>query len=381
MKKFIKISYWTVIHLFAVVGFVFVGVFFAIRLKLTNVKGTVDGMSSSFQQEADQTKVLGVATSGIDSIDEITKLSETRSEKIKVICELNELSYVAPGNVKKIIEQRKAGVGGDVLTEKMVFAIKTKMGDTSTLDLNINKCVSDFEKKPISETEIDNRLQNTNSADIFNWINYKEWSDAKVAITKDELVLKKAAGMVDMDPRLIASNLMVEQLRLYFSVRELYKQYFEPLKVLSNSNKISLGVMAVKEETAKDVENHLKDKTSPYYLGEKYEHLLDYQSNDVAKIRYERLMDNTHYYSYLYAAIYLKQMMKQWSDSGFSIDDRPEIICTLYNVGFPQSKPNASPKIGGSTVKIGTETYSFGRLAFEFFYSGELSVQFPYLIK
>lgn len=381
MKKFLKIGYWVVIHLFAVVGFVFVGVFFAIRLKLTNVKGTVDGMSSAFQQEALQTKVLGVAVSGIDSIDEIAKLSETRSEKIKVICELNELSYIAPANVKKIMEQRKAGVGGDILTEKMVFAIKTKMGDTSTLDLSINKCMSDFEKKPISETEIDNRLQNTNSADIFSWINYKEWSDAKEAITKDELVLKKAAGMVDMDPRLIASNLMVEQLRLYFSVRELYKQYFEPLKVLSNSNKISLGVMAVKEETAINVENHLKDKTSPYYLGEKYEHLLDYQSNDVAKIRYERLMDTTHYYSYLYAAIYLKQMMKQWSDAGFSIDDRPEIICTLYNVGFPQSKPNASPKIGGSTVKIGTETYSFGRLAFEFFYSGELASQFPYLIK
>ena len=195
------------------------------------------------------------------------------------------------------------------------------------------------------------------------------------------MVLKRAAAMVDIDPRLVASNLMVEQLRLYFSIRELYKQYFEPLKILSNSNKISLGVMSIKEETAINTENHLKDKTSPYYLGEKYEHLLDYSTDDVAGERYNRLMDKTHYYSYLYAGIYLKQMMKQWNDAGFSIDGRPEIICTLYNVGFPQSKPNANPKMGGSSVKIGTETYSFGRLAFEFFYSGELMNQFPYLIK
>lgn len=368
-------------HLFALAGFVFVGVFFAIRLKLTNVKGSVDQMSSVFQQEADQIKVLGVAVSGVDSINEITKLSATRNEKIKLICELSELGYVAPVNVKKIMEIRKTGVGGDRLTEKMIFAIKTKVGNTTDLDLNVKKCMTDFETVPISETEIGSRLEGLNSVDIFDWANYKEWSDAKIAISKDEMVLKRAASMVDLDPRLVASNLMVEQLRLYFSVRELYKQYFEPLKILSNSNKISLGVMSIKEETARMTEDHLKDKASPYYLGEKYEHLLDYQTSDISNERYNRLMDKTHYYSYLYAAVYLKQMMKQWSDAGFSIDQRPEIVCTLFNVGFPQSKPNATPKVGGSSIKIGEETYSFGRLAFEFFYSGELIGQFPYLIK
>lgn len=377
MKKFFKVSYLVIVHLFAAAGFIFVGVFFAIRLKLTNVKGSVDQMSSAFQQEADQVQVMGVAVSGIDSINEITKLSATRDEKIKLICELSELGYVAPVNVKKIMEIRKTRVGGDMLTKKMIFAIRTKIENTTDLDLNIRKCVADFETAPISETEIGSRLESSSSVDIFNWVNYKEWSDAKIAISKDEIVLKRAASMVDIDPRLIASNLMVEQLRLYFSVRELYKQYFEPLKILSNSNKISLGVMSIKEETARMTEDHLKDKASPYYLGEKYEHLLDYQTSDISNERYNRLMDKTHYYSYLYAAIYLKQMMKQWSDAGFSIDQRPEIVCTLFNVGFPQSKPNAAPKIGGSNIKIGQETYSFGRLGYEFYYSGELIQSFP----
>lgn len=381
MKNFFKIFYLVILHLFAIAGFVFVGVFFAIRFKWTNVSGSVDVMSNTFQEQADQVKTLGETNINMDSINEITKLSQTRSEKIKLMCELNELSYVTPINVKKIMEARKTGTGGDGLTKKMIFAVKTKMGNTSDLDISVKKCMESFDSSPISETEILSRMINVEGVDIFGWVNHKEWQDAKQAISKDEAVIKRAAAMVEMDPRLIVSDLMVEQLRLYFSIRELYKQYFEPLKILSNSNKISLGVMSIKEETAINVEKHLKDKSSPYYLGEKYEHLLDYESSDTSKIRYERLMDNTHYYSYLYAAIYLKQMMKQWSDAGFSIDDRPEIVCTLFNVGFPQSKPNATPKVGGSNIKIGTETYSFGRLGFEFFYSGELMGQFPYLNK
>ena len=71
--------------------------------------------------------------------------------------------------------------------------------------------------------------------------------------------------------------------------------------------------------------------------------------------------------------------MTQWKNAGFDISNRPEIIGTLFNVGFPQSKPNANPKVGGSTVVIGQNKYSFGRLSYEFFYSGELVEAFPYL--
>jgi hypothetical protein len=172
---------------------------------------------------------------------------------------------------------------------------------------------------------------------------------------------------------------MVEQLRLFYSQRELYKKYFEPLQILANSNKISLGVMAIKEETATAVEAHLKDPSSPYYLGPEFEHLLDYPADsDIATVRYQRLTSSNHYYNYLYGALYLKQMMTQWQKAGFDISHRPEIIGTLFNVGFPQSKPNANPQVGGSTVLIDQTNYTFGRLAYEFYYSGELDDIFPY---
>jgi hypothetical protein len=72
-------------------------------------------------------------------------------------------------------------------------------------------------------------------------------------------------------------------------------------------------------------------------------------------------------------------MMAQWERAGFSINDRPEIICTLFNVGFAQSSPKSNPQVGGSTVAVSDRSYSFGHLANEFYFSGELLDDFPQL--
>lgn len=79
----------------------------------------------------------------------------------------------------------------------------------------------------------------------------------------------------------------------------------------------------------------------------------------------------------MYAAIFLKQMKLQWEKAGFPIADRPEILATLFNVGFPQSVPKSNPRVGGSTIKVNEKEYSFGALAYQFYYSGELHELFP----
>ena len=91
--------------------------------------------------------------------------------------------------------------------------------------------------------------------------------------------------------------------------------------------------------------------------------------------------EKDHYYAYLYGALYLAEMMKQWRTAGYEIMYRPEIVGTLFNVGFPQSKPNPNPKVGGSEINVGEGKYSFGSLAYEFYYSGELAEEFPLYIK
>lgn len=388
VKKIARIAYFLMLYTFAIVGFVFVGMFFAIRLKITDVKGSVDNLSQTFQNQAEENQIITgsftskIATSSgeLDSIKiEIDKLTTEKDLKIKNLCSLEELSYIAPKNVDKILTVKKQ-IKSDLTVAQMVFAIKTYLTDSDGFDKNVADCMINFDNRNINEEKITARIKDGNSQNIFVWPDEDQWKTVSQSITKDKDIINKAALVANIDPRLIVSDLVVEQLRVYYSARELYQKYFEPLKILSNMNKISLGVMAIKEDTAAQIESHLKDKSSPYYLGEKYENILDYnQGQNVATERYNRLMDNNHYYSYLYAGLYLKQMMTQWENAGFDISTRPEIVGTLFNVGFPQSKPNANPKIGGSTVQIGQNKYSFGRLSYEFFYSGELVDIFPYL--
>ena len=386
IKKILKVFYWIMVYGFALIGFVFTGMFFAIRLKITDVSGSVDEINDIFQTRADEVKNINeklVEASGSADVDNLkTKIDQLTTEKdlkIKNLCSLNELSYTAPKNVQKILAAKKQNLS-DLTLSNMIFAIKTYLTDSDSFDKNVADCMANFDSIKISEEEIKIRAESSEGKNIFVWPDTEEWKTVIDSVLKDRDGVNRAAAMVNIDPRLIVSDLIVEQLRVYFSARELYKKYFEPLKILSNMNKMSLGVMAIKEETAIQIENHLKDKSSPYYLGPQYENLLNYaDGQDVAAERYNRLMDNKHYYSYLYAAIYLKQMMGQWKNAGFDISDRPEIIGTLFNVGFPQSKPNANPKIGGSSVTIGQNKYSFGRLSYEFFYSGELVEAFPYV--
>lgn len=211
------------------------------------------------------------------------------------------------------------------------------------------------------------------------WSHTEEWKILEEAIRKDEQSIKKAARDSGISPRLIAANLVAEQLRLFFTEREFYKQFFSPLKILGSQTQFSWGVMGMKEETAINVENYLKDPTSVYYLGPEKAHLLDLPLDEAQKEkRFSRMTDqHDHYWSYLYAGLYMNEVIHQWSSAGFSIGDKPEIVSTLYNIGFNHSQPNAAPKIGGAEIKIGDIGWSFGGLAGEFYYSNLLTDIFP----
>ena len=216
------------------------------------------------------------------------------------------------------------------------------------------------------------------------WSKGEEWQVLKSAIMKDEPVIKKAAVATGLSPRLVVATLIVEQLRLFHDNREIFKTVFAPLKILGNQSQFSWGVMGIKQDTARQIENNLRNATSSWYSGPEYSHLLDFStSTDTDTERFNRLTDeHDRYYSYLYAAVCLKEIETQWNKAGFPISgspslDRPEILATLFNIGFANSKPNASPQVGGAEIDIGTSTYSFGGLAGSFYYSDELIEEFP----
>ena len=73
----------------------------------------------------------------------------------------------------------------------------------------------------------------------------------------------------------------------------------------------------------------------------------------------------------------IRQYQAHWEHAGFSLAYRPEIIGTLFNLGYEKSKPSAHPKVGGSDFMVANRMYTFGGLCYEFYYSGELQHLFP----
>jgi hypothetical protein len=214
-----------------------------------------------------------------------------------------------------------------------------------------------------------------NNIDSLNlkWNKGEEWQVLKEALIRDKNVLERVEAETGVPSRLIISVVLVEQLRLFNSEREVFKQVFAPLKILGTQSQFSWGVSGIKPETAKLTEKYLKDKNSIYYLGERYENLLDFKTNSIDEERFSRIIDyKDRYFSYLYTALYIKELATSWKNSGFNISNKPEILATLFNIGFENSKPKPNPDMGGAEISINGVVYSFGRLAGEFYYSDEL---------
>jgi hypothetical protein len=214
-----------------------------------------------------------------------------------------------------------------------------------------------------------------------SWRNSDEWLTLKAAIVKDISIINKVSLETGVSARIIVAPLVVEQLRLFHSDRELFKQVFAPLQILGNQSQFSWGVMGIKQETARRIESNLKDTSSPWHLGKDFEHMLDYSATtspaDIDDQRFLRLTDeHDRYYSYLYGALYIKELEAQWQMAGLPISNRPDIIATLYNIGFDNSRPHANPLSGGAEIDINGTVYSFGSLAQSFYDSGELTEEF-----
>ena len=221
-------------------------------------------------------------------------------------------------------------------------------------------------------------LTSTKPSVNIDWSKTQEWDSLSQAMSKDVGVVNHVSAITGVDGRLITAQLVAEQLRLFTDEREVFKQVFAPLKILGSQSQFSWGIMGIKEDTAVQIENNLKDPTSPYYLGAQYEHLLDFQTTDIATERFNRLIDeHDHYYDYLYTALFLKEIMAEWKKAGHHISNRPEILSTLYNIGFEHSNPNANPSVGGALITINNQQYSFGGLAYDYYYSTVLTDIFP----
>ena len=356
-QKVLKYLGLGIVALFAIIGLVLTTAFFAVKFHVTNDPGGVDQNDRYFQDIKDK------YGKGSDTESTTANFSEA-----KFLNDLSVLSKYYPTNAFYI---QNAYFKSRNLKEaqRMLQAVNLYMQDNEAYHAEINKY--EVTKNPQAAV--------INTKSVFEWMNIPEWQDFKLAVAKDKHLIDSAAYQSGVEPRLIVAVLVGEQIRLFNSSREAYKKWIGPLKILSVETTFSLGVTGIKIPTAQTIEKNLKDSTSAFYLGRRYINLLDFQTKNVTQERFNRLTSyKNHYYSYFYAALNVKQIKQQWERSGFPISERPEILATLYNIGYEVSIPKENPEVGGSSINIKGKRYSFGSVAYEFYYSGELFELFPF---
>ena len=363
-KKWIKIPYLIALYGFALYGFFLVGTFLAMKFNFTNDGGSVDVNNRYYQQIHDKYN----QSFKIDS-------SNTAFYRNEILSRIHLLNEYYPKNANAIMDAW-SNSKDDKLALQMLAAVDLKLMNNKTYQEQLKAIIN---KKKMSEK--------ATNLSAFDWTNIVEWKYFKEAVAKDKKYIDSAAKVAGVEPRYIVACLVGEQVRLFNSRRERFKSLVAPLKTLALETNHSYGVTGIKENTAKNIEFYLKDSTSKYYIGKDYENVLDYDStvnyrnkhNDTNSVRIQRLVQyKDHYYSYLYAGLFIRQIDMQWKRAGFPIDDRPEIFASLFNLGYVKSVPKKNPSVGGSNFKIRDQEYTFGSVAYEFYYSGEMSDLFPY---
>ena len=268
-----------------------------------------------------------------------------------------------------------------IITATIIFAF---IGITFTgvfFAMNFNllnvKGSIDSRNESILPAEVETSFSDTSCLDETAnclWSETREWNVIKGGLEKDRLIIEKVSAETGVSSRLIAAVVVPEQLRFFTAEREVFKRYFEPLKILGSLSKFSLGVSGIKQETAKKIEEYAQNPNSQFYPGESYSALIQYDPgvNQDDELFNRLTNEKDHYFSYLYTAIFIKEILSQWERAGYDISDNPEIVSTIFNIGFSKSIPGPSPKVGGTVITVGGSGYTFGELSGLFYESNQL---------
>ncbi len=348
--------YLVVLHLFALVGAGILGAWAFFELGFTNNKGGADKNN----------RYLTESQHYLASSDSVN----SQEAALNGYRDLSVLRQFYPKNADLIFNAAQYS-DRPTAVQEMIYAANMYMQDDDHA-VAYRKMVDD----------VDNILKSKKmqpfEGNVIPWMNDSAWPALKAAILKDSALIYEAARLTGVEPRLIVGCLVGEQVRLFNSKREMYKRYLGPMKVLSVQSQFSLGVNGIKDFTAMQVERNLTDTASIFYMGKPYEHILDFKTENHQAERISRLTNyRNHLYSYIYTGCILHQTMLQWRRSGYDIVNRPDILFTLFNLGFAASKPGPDPQCGGSHITVHDAIYTFGVICNDFYFSGELAEQFP----
>ncbi len=293
---------------------------------------------------------------------------EVMKRLLKILLILSVAIFCAIGIAVTVVffamQQGALNVKGSIIERNSFFGTLPNATSTSPSEVEplTNGCIATLDQTKPCE-----------------WNETTQFEVVKGGLLKDQAVIARVSQETGVSPRMIVAAVVPEQVRFFTDNREVFKRYFEPLKLLVSLSKFSLGVSGIKQDTAVQIENFANATTAPFYPGEAYAPLLKYKDGeDHDQVLFDRLTnEKDHYYSYLYTAIYLKQIEAQWKKAGYDISERPDVLVTLFNLGFQASQPKENPQVAGATITLGGAQYSFGYLGTLFYLSEELASEFP----
>lgn len=360
-KKWLKYSYLTALHILAGVAAFLILTALAVKFKWTNDTGDVDVNNRYYEDIANQYGNASKKDSATLARDEYIMFQK-----------LGVLSRYYPHNAKIITDAYQF--------DKNVYTA-LRMLDAVTIIMRDNK-------QFIREMKDVNKKAKFNTGSVYAWSNYTVWKQFCNTIIKDKRAIDSVSRLTGVESRIIVMCVVGEQLRMFNSGREKFKQYVYPYSRLILPSNRGYGVSGILEHTALRIESTLFNEKDPFYPGDYFQQTINVRdsfpevindsiSSHKHKTIQRLIKGGDHYYSYLYTAFLMRQFQAHWERNGFDLSNRPEILGTLFNLGYQKSKPKKNPEVGGSTFKIGEKDYTFGGLCFEFYYSGELQDAFP----
>ncbi len=360
-KKWVKYTYLTALHILAGVAAFLILTALAVKFKWTNDAGDVDINNRYYEDIASQYGNESKKDSATIARDEYIMFQR-----------LGVLSRFYPHNAKVISEAYQH--------EKNVYTA-LRMLDAVSILLRDNK-------QFMREMKDVNKKAKFNSGSVYAWSNYTVWKQFCNTIIKDKRAIDSVSRLTGVESRIIVMCVVGEQLRMFNSGREKFKQYVYPYSRLILPSNRGYGVSGILEHTALRIESTLFNEKDPFYPGDYFQQTINVRdsfpeviNDSISAHRHKTIQrlikGGDHYYSYLYTAYLMRQFQAHWERNNFDLSNRPEILGTLFNLGYQKSKPKKNPEVGGSTFKIGEKDYTFGGLCFEFYYSGEMQDAFP----
>ncbi len=357
--RFLRITYFTALHLLSAFALFLMLTALAVKFKWTNEKGSVDINNRYFSSMAEKY--------GTDLQAKKAKLDREESlllQKVGLLAKYNPVDAAKINNAYFLTKD---------------LSVAKRMFDAAALLLKDNKM---FQK------ELRKIKANNNPKSLFEFSNYAVWKTFCAAVKKDKAAIDSASRITGVESRMIVMCLVGEQVRMFNANRERFKQYVYPFSNVILPKNRGYGVTSILEHTALQIEQNLINPKSQFYPGDYFYKCLN--TTDAApglvidsikahqhKTIQRLIMGGDHFYSYLYTAFLIRQYQAHWQREGQDLSFRPEIVGTLFNLGFHKSKPKKNPEVGGSSFTVGNKEYTFGGLCYEFYYSGEMLKDFP----